>query len=58
MIEKYDPDNAFVALVAIRTGDRRDSLMKVMIIGANTQLQMKFVVTHIHSHVLFPLAYL
>ncbi len=45
MIEKYEPDNAFVALVAIRTGDRRDSLMKVMIIGANTQLQMTFTVS-------------
>jgi len=42
MIEKYDPENAFVGLVAIRTGDKRDSLMKVMIIGAYTQSQMHF----------------
>mmetsp|Transcript_10849 Transcript_10849/g.16167 ORF Transcript_10849/g.16167 Transcript_10849/m.16167 type:complete len:298 (+) Transcript_10849:50-943(+) len=28
-IKKYDPRSHFVALVAIRTGDKRDSLMKV-----------------------------
>ena len=32
-IEQYDPTSMFVALVAIRTGDKRDALMKCMLLG-------------------------
>eukprot|EP00823_Brevimastigomonas_motovehiculus_P007960 TRINITY_DN712_c1_g2_i1.p1 TRINITY_DN712_c1_g2~~TRINITY_DN712_c1_g2_i1.p1 ORF type:complete len:347 (-),score=106.18 TRINITY_DN712_c1_g2_i1:1-1041(-) len=37
MIDNYDPDRTFVALVAIRTGDKRDSLMKCVTIGVDAE---------------------
>eukprot|EP00467_Chlorarachnion_reptans_P024083 CAMPEP_0114498832 /NCGR_PEP_ID=MMETSP0109-20121206/7087_1 /TAXON_ID=29199 /ORGANISM="Chlorarachnion reptans, Strain CCCM449" /LENGTH=326 /DNA_ID=CAMNT_0001676345 /DNA_START=162 /DNA_END=1142 /DNA_ORIENTATION=- len=38
-IDKYDPRSHFVALVAIRTGDSRDSLMKVTHLSKSAHFQ-------------------
>src|SRR5262249_23489555 len=48
-IEKYSLDTMFVALVAIKTGDKRDSLMKCMLLGRDAQRNPEMVASGLNS---------